>query len=174
MMKAIASDATRATILFNPETVPYYRHYLSSLGSSLAGLGIALAPGEVRTPEDIAPTLASAARTPGGSIVVPLDPFNVVHLRLIAEQARQFRLPSVSAYRQFAGYGGLLAYGPDIPDIFRRSATYIDRILKGANPAELPVQAPTKFETVINLKTAKALGLTMPPTLLVTADEVIE
>jgi putative ABC transport system substrate-binding protein len=174
MMKAIAPDTTRATILFNPETVPYYRQYLSSQVSSLASLGIALAPGEVRTPEDIAAMLASAARTPGGSFVVPLDPFNVVHLRLIAEQARQLRLPSVSAYRQFANYGGLLAYGPDIANIFRRSASYIDRVLKGASPAELPVQAPTKFETVINLKTATAMGLTVPPTLLATADEVIE
>ena len=174
MLKAVAPNATRAMLLFNPETVPFYRRYLGSPDPSLAPLGIALTLGEVHAPQDIATTLANDGRTPGGSLLVPLDSFTVTHLRLIAEQARAFRLPSISVYRQFAGYGGLLAYGPDIPDIFRRAAAYIDRVLKGANPAELPVQAPTKFETAVNLKTAAALGLTVPADILAAADDVIE
>ena len=107
-------------------------------------------------------------------MIIPPDPFNVNHIEQIAQIARQDRLPAISVYRQFAVEGGLLAYGPDTADIFRRSAAYVDRILKGAKPADLPVQQPTKFEFVINLKTAKALGLTVPPTLLAIADEVIE
>jgi putative tryptophan/tyrosine transport system substrate-binding protein len=102
------------------------------------------------------------------------DPFNVVRIKQMAQLATQNRLPAISVYRPFAVEGGLIAYGPDTADIFRRAAGYVDRILKGANPAELPVQQPDKFEFIVNLKAAKTLGLTMPRTLLATADEVIE
>jgi putative tryptophan/tyrosine transport system substrate-binding protein len=102
------------------------------------------------------------------------DPFTIVHIKEIAHLAVQARLPAISVYRPFADQGGLMAYGPDTADIFRRSAAYVDRVLKGANPAELPVQEPDKFEFIVNLKVAKALGIDLPPTLLVTADEVIE
>ncbi len=102
------------------------------------------------------------------------DPFNQVRLKHIAGLAAKLRLPTISVYRSFAADGGLMAYGPDTADVFRRSAAYVDRILKGEKPADLPVQQPNKFEFVINLKTAKALGLAIPPTLLATTDEVIE
>jgi putative ABC transport system substrate-binding protein len=98
----------------------------------------------------------------------------IVHIRKVAQLAAANRLPSISVHRQFAVEGGLMSYGPDIPDIFRRSAEYVDRILKGANPADLPVQQPTKFEFVVNQKAADALGLALSPTLLSLADEVIE
>ena len=102
------------------------------------------------------------------------DPFNQVHLKQIAQLTAESRLPAISVYRPFVVEGGLMMYGPDTADTFRRSAGYIDRVLKGANPADLPVQQPNKFEFIINLKTAKSFGLTVPPMLLATADDVIE
>jgi putative ABC transport system substrate-binding protein len=118
--------------------------------------------------------IATFAKQPGGSLIFPPDPFNVVHFQRCARLAQQLQLPTVSVYRNFAQAGGLMAYGPDTADIFRRSASYIDRILHGANPAELPAQNPDKFELVINIRAAKTLDLDVPPTLLATADEVIE
>jgi len=102
------------------------------------------------------------------------DPFTIVHIKEITRLVQQARLPAISVYRPFPAEGGLMAYGPDTADIFRRSAAYVDRVLKGRNPAELPVQEPDKFEFIVNLKAAKALGIDLPPTLLVAADEVIE
>ena len=119
------------------------------------------------------PISAFAHDLNGGLIVLP-SAFVAVHRQLIFEQAAQHRLPAVYGFRYFAADGGLMSYGVDVRDLFRRSAAYVDRILKGAKPGDLPVQAPTKFELVINLKTAKALGLTIPPTLLALADEAIE
>jgi putative ABC transport system substrate-binding protein len=116
---------------------------------------------------------ALASRS-GSALMIGPDPFNQVRLKRIAELALQSRLPAISVYRPFVTEGGLLSYGPDTADIFRRSAAYVDRILKGANPADLPVQQPNKFEFTINLRTAKALGLAVPPTVLASADEVIE
>jgi len=113
-------------------------------------------------------------RNPGGSIIVGPDPFTIVHIREIAALSQEHKLPAISVYRQFVTDGGLMSYGPDTMDIFRRSASYVDRILKGASPAELPVQQPTKFELFVNLKSAQVLGLSVPPTLLALADEVIE
>ncbi|HEX9466528.1 MAG TPA: ABC transporter substrate-binding protein [Alphaproteobacteria bacterium] len=173
LLRAVAPGVRRATLLYNPDTVPFYRRALAAYTESKA-FTIPVTAGEVRTPDDVAATLTEIAREPRGGLIVPFDAFTVVHLPLVAEQALQHRLPSVSPYRQFAVDGGLIAYGPDVLEIFRRSAGYVDRILKGEHPAELPVQAPTRFETLINLKTATALGLTVPPTLLATADEVIE
>jgi putative tryptophan/tyrosine transport system substrate-binding protein len=128
----------------------------------------------VGTPDEIESTINVLSKQPGSSLIIPPDPFNVDHIKRIAQFAVQTRLPAVSVYRPFAVEGGLMTYGPDAPDIFRRSAAYVDRILKGANPAELPVQQPTKFQLIFNLKTAQSFGLIVPPTLLATADEVIE
>jgi hypothetical protein len=111
---------------------------------------------------------------PGGGIIVTPDPFNVANRDLIIAQAARYRVPTIYFNRSFADSGGLIVYGDVFADQFRRAAQYIDRVLKGEKPADLPVQAPTKFELIINLKTAKALGLTVPPTLLTRADEVIE
>ena len=113
-------------------------------------------------------------REPGGGLILPQDSFTLVHRQLIVALATRHRLPAVYAFRDFAAAGGLLSYGVDVIDQFRQAATYVDRILRGTNPADLPVQQPTKFELVINLKTAKALGLTIPETLLATADELIQ
>lgn len=173
LLRDVAPGVRRATLLYNPDTVPYYRRALATYTESKA-FTIPVTAGEVRTPDEVTAALADLAREPGGGLIVPFDSFTVVHLPLIAAQAIRHRLPSVSPYRQFAVDGGLIAYGPDVLEIFRRSAGYVDRILKGEHPAELPVQAPTHFETLINLKTATALGLTVPPALLATADEVIE
>jgi putative ABC transport system substrate-binding protein len=113
-------------------------------------------------------------RVPGGSLIVMPDAFTTVHRELIIELAARHRLPAIYPYRYHVDAGGLMSYGVDAVDLLRRAAPYIDRILKGEKPADLPVQAPTKYELVINLKTAKKLGLTVPPSLLALADEVIE
>ena len=126
------------------------------------------------TVEELRAAVNDQDRNPGGSIIVGPDPFTIVHIREIAALSQEHKLPAISVYRQFVTDGGLMSYGPDTMDIFRRSASYIDRILKGASPSELPVQQPTKFELCVNLKSAHALGLTVPPTVLALADEVIE
>jgi putative ABC transport system substrate-binding protein len=128
----------------------------------------------IRTEADIEQAVAQIAREPGGGLIVPPDTFTVVHRGLIIRTAAQHRVPAIFSYRQFVREGALIAYGPDTTDIFQRSASYVDRILKGANPGDLPVQAPNKFELAINVNTARRLGLDLPPTLLGLADEVIE
>jgi putative tryptophan/tyrosine transport system substrate-binding protein len=118
--------------------------------------------------------IAKLGREPGGGLIVPPDAFTIVHDQLLVRLAQQHRVPAVYSYRTSVAQGGLMWYGPDPFDNFRRSASYVDRIFKGAKPADLPIQQPTKFELIINLKAAKALGLEVPPTLLARADEVIE
>jgi putative ABC transport system substrate-binding protein len=118
--------------------------------------------------------MTALAQTRGSGLMIGPDPFNQVRLKQIAELALQLRLPTISVYRPFVQAGGLMMYGPDTADIFRRTAAYVDRVLKGEKTADLPVQQPNKFEFVINLKTAKALGVTVSPTLQAAADEVIE
>src|SRR5262249_24327603 len=128
----------------------------------------------VRIPRDIDAAVAAIATQPGGGLVVLPDAFNAAHQATIHRALEQHRLPHIVPWRQFVTGGGLMSYGPDFNDIFRRSADYVDRILKGASPAELPAQAPVKYELVLNHKTAKTLGVEIPPTLLAVADEVIE
>ena len=118
--------------------------------------------------------MAALSGEPDAGLITAADVFTVANRSLIIGLAERYRLPAVYQFRQFAVEGGLMSYGPDTADIFRRAAAYVDRILKGANPAELPVQQPTKYSLIINLKTAKALGLTVPPAMLDLADEVIE
>jgi putative tryptophan/tyrosine transport system substrate-binding protein len=118
--------------------------------------------------------VAKLAAAPGGGLVVPPDAYTLVRRDLIVRSTAQHRIPAIYSYRQVIKEGGLMSYGPETPDIFQRSASYVDRILKGANPAELPAQAPAKFEFAINLKTAMALGLTVQSTVVALADEVIE
>jgi putative ABC transport system substrate-binding protein len=164
----------RSALLFNPTTTPYYPAYLRSFEATQPSGSAKVSAAPVTSSEEIERVVAGLAREPGGSLIVSADPFNVVHRGIILEASKRHALAAISAYRQFTVEGGLASYAPDIPDIFERSAAYVDRILKGAKPADLPVQAPTKFEFVINLKTATALGLLVPPTLLALADEVIE
>jgi putative ABC transport system substrate-binding protein len=174
LLKDIAPAVTRAALLFNPDTAPYYPAFLRSFESLPHPAAMELAGAPVHTIGELEATIAALAREPGGSLLVTADPFNAVHREAILRLVAQHRLPTLSVYRQFAEEGALMSYGPDSTEIFRQSASYIDRILKGESPANLPAQAPTKFEFVINLKTAKVLGLSVPTNLLALTDQVIE
>ena len=131
-------------------------------------------PSHIETAADIERVIASFARVPDGGLVLPPDAMTLTHRDLVVALAARHRLPAVYAIQAFVTAGGLMSYGTDQNDMFRLAASYVDRILRGDKPADLPVQAPTKFETTVNLKTAKALGLTVPSGLLVAADELIE
>jgi putative ABC transport system substrate-binding protein len=173
MLKEIAPRVTRAALVINPKTSSF-AHYLREAEAMASSLAIELVPNPVENAADIERAIESLAREPNGGLVLPPDSTTVVHRDLIATLASRYRVPAVYAFRIFVAAGGLMSYGVDYVDQFRQVASYVDRILRGTNPAELPVQAPTKYETILNLKTAKALGLTVPPGLLVAADEVIE
>ena len=173
MLKDVAPKISRANLMFNPATAPYYDLYLRSIEAvpqSTADV-TALA---VRQTDDIQSAVAKLARDPGNGLIAAADPFIIDNIRLIAQLTLQQRMPAISVYQQFVAEGGLISYGPDPADIFRRAAGYVDLILKGAKPADLPLQSPDRFELAINLKTAKVLGLEPPPTLVAIADEVIE
>jgi len=142
--------------------------------ASSPSLGIELATVPVHDVSEIEDTIAKLGHKPGGGLIVPPEAFTITHHKLITASTERHRLPAIYTYRSFVGEGGLMSYGPDPYDIIARAASYIDRILRGEKPSELPVQQPTKFEFAVNLKTAKALGLEMPPNLLALADEVIE
>jgi putative ABC transport system substrate-binding protein len=171
MLKEIAPSIRRTTLMFNPYTVPYYPKWLHELAVPATAK-----PSEMPVHDEVEIEAATKAfaREPGGGLIVAGDPFTNAHRRLIMKVAEQHRLPAIYNFRQFVIEGGLISYGPDSFDVVRRSASYVDRILKGTSPADLPVQAPTKYELVINLHAAKALGLDVPQMLLVRADEVIE
>ena len=173
MLKAIAPALTRVGLMYNPETYGFYDAYLERFQAE-ARWSMELTRAAVRVPEDIDGAVADVAARPGGGMAVLSDTFNLINEVRIRAALEHYRLPHIVPWRQFVAGGGLMSYGPDGDDIFRRSADYVDRILKGANPAELPAQAPTRYELVINLKTAKALGLDAPPSLLAIADDVIE
>jgi putative tryptophan/tyrosine transport system substrate-binding protein len=174
MLKEIAPGVRRVTFLFDPDASPYYPVFLREFGAGPASLGVELSASPVRDEAEIEATITTFARESAGGLIVAPDAFINTRRRLIMALAERYRLPAIYGFRQFVTEGALISYGPDTVDIVRRSASYVDRILKGEKPADLPVQAPTKYELVINLKTAKALGLEVPPTLLARADEVIE
>jgi putative ABC transport system substrate-binding protein len=175
MLKDMAPGTVRIAFLFNPRTAPYVgRYYQEPLQASARSIGAAALPSPVRDAGEIENVLAELGGTAGGGLIVMPDSFNIVHRDRIIGLARQHQLPAISPYRFFVPEGGLMSYGVEQVDLFRRAASYVDRLLKGAKPAELPVQQPTKFELVVSLKTAKALGIEVPLTLLARADEVIE
>jgi putative ABC transport system substrate-binding protein len=174
MLKQIAPGVVRVAVLFNPDTYPYYSIHLRSFETVASPLSLELTGAMVRNPAEIDEAVGKLGRQPGNALLVTPDPFTVVHRRAILRAAEQYRVPATYSYRQHVQEGALMSYGADTLDIFRRSASYIDRILKGANPADLPAQASIKFELAINVKTAKALGLDVPDKLLALADEVIE
>jgi putative ABC transport system substrate-binding protein len=175
MLKELAPHIMRAAVIFNPETAPDGgAFFLQPFEGAARSLSMDPIAAPVRDDAAIDKALTALAREPGGSVVVMPDAFTTVHRGAIIDLAARHRLPAIYPYRYHTAAGGLISYGVDTVDLFRRAAPYLDRILKGEKPGDLAVQAPVKFELVINLKTAKALGLTMPPTLLVTADEVIE
>jgi putative tryptophan/tyrosine transport system substrate-binding protein len=173
LLKQIAPSVTRAAYLFHPEMGPYYPRWLKSVEGAAAALGMEVIAAPVRAVADIERVVKAFAGATDGLIVQP-DGFTVANRGIIIEVSARYRLPAVYTYPYEAVDGGLVSYGPVISDQFRRSAAYVDRLLKGAKPEDLPVQQPLKYELVVNLKTAKALGLTIPETLLATADEVIQ
>jgi putative ABC transport system substrate-binding protein len=173
LLKEVAPRVTRALVIYNPEATAA-AGFLNSLNAAAQKLSVALSTALVRQLADIETAAAMLAREPSGGLIFLPDPFTLTHHKSVVETAARHQLPAIYAFRSFAMDGGLVSYGVDVPDLFRLAAGYVDRILKGEKPADLPVQQPTKFELIINLKTAKALGLTVPQTLLVAADEVIE
>jgi putative ABC transport system substrate-binding protein len=173
MLKEIAPRLTHAALLANRKTTPY-DYFLQSARAVTQSLAIDLVPSHVETAADIEHAIESVARVPDSGLVLPPDVTTVTHRDLVIALAARYRLPAVYPLHLFVVAGGLMSYGTDQNDMFRLAASYVDRILRGDQPADLPVQAPTKFETAINLKTAKALGVVVPPGLLVAADEVIE
>ena len=173
LLKTIAPKTALVGIVFNPQTAPGGgAFFLKSVAASAPALHLELLPCPVRSDDEIRQAVIGLG--PNAGLVVMLDVFTAVHRPAIIAQAAANGVPTVFPWRFGAADGGLASYGVDTVDLHRRAADYVDRILKGAKPADLPVQQPTKFELIINLKTAKALGIEVPPTLLATADEVIE
>jgi putative ABC transport system substrate-binding protein len=174
LLKEIAPRVARVAFLFNPATAPYAEYYLNPFKATAASFAVEAIVVPIRDTSELESVVAAQAREPNGGLIVMPSAFMNVHRMEIISLAARHRLPAVYAFRFFAELGGLLSYGNDFLDNYRRAASYADRILRGAKPSELPVQAPVKFELVINLKTAKALGLDVPSLLQQRADEVIE
>ena len=174
ILRQLAPNVHRVAIMFNPATAPHYTVFLRSFETVPPPSPLEIKATPVGTEADIEQAVAKLAKEPGSGLLVPPDTFTVVHRDLVISSAAQHRVPAIFTYRQFVREGALISYGPETTDIFQRSASYVDRILKGANPGDLPAQAPTKFELAINVRTARTLGLDVPPTLLALADEVIE
>jgi putative ABC transport system substrate-binding protein len=174
-LKEMVPNLNRAAILFNPDSVLRRgAAYADAFNQAAAKIKVEPLIATVRSVDEIEAIVSALASRSNGGLVVAPDTFTHLHYKVIVELAARHRLPTTYQFRQAAIDGGLLSYDPDQIEIIRKSASYIDRILRGANPAELPVQVPTKFKMVINLKTADALGLKVPSSLIARADEVIE
>jgi ABC-type uncharacterized transport system substrate-binding protein len=174
VLKEIAPRVLRVGVIFNPETQPAYATFLRSIEAAAPSFAIEPIKTPVHSVSEIEGAMAALAREAGGGGIVIPDIFTSTNLDPIMASAARHGLPVLYPFPFFARKGGLVSYGIDLTDLFRRSASYVDRILRGTKPGELPVQTPSKFELIINLKTAKALGLEVPPSLLARADEVIE
>jgi len=175
LLKEAAPRVSRVAVMFNPDTAPGGGNYFTpSFEAAARALAVKPIVSPVRSEAEIEAVITALAREPGGGLVVPSDGFMRVHRHVTIALTARHNVPAVYALRIHALDGGLLSFGPQNVDLFRRAAPYVDRILRGTHPSELPVQVPTKFELVVNLKTAKELGLEIPPTILVRADEVIE
>jgi putative tryptophan/tyrosine transport system substrate-binding protein len=174
LLKEIAPRVTRVAFLFNPATAPYAEYFLNPFKAAAASFAVEGIATPVRDSSELESVVAAQAREPNGGLIVMPESFLNTHRVEITSLAARYRLPAVYAFRFFTEFGGLLSYGNDFIDNYRRAATYVDRILKGEKPANLPVQAPTKYELVINLKTANALDLDVSLRLQQRADEVIE
>jgi putative ABC transport system substrate-binding protein len=174
-LKEISPAIARVALLVNPDTAPLHgTFYLRAFADAAATLAVASITSFVHSASEIETAIAALGQQPIGGLIVAPDAFTTNNRELIVALAARYRVPATYGLRQFAVSGGLVSYGPDTVDSVRRAATYVDRVLRGERPAELPVQTPTKFELVVNLKTAKALDLTIPESFLVRADEVIE
>ncbi len=174
ILRELAPNTKRLSVLFNPDTAPYAPLYVSSLEAAAPPFSMRLFAAPVRTASEIEQAIVNESREPNSSLIVLPDSYTVSHRATVIALAARFRLPAVYAFRIQAVDGGLVSYGPETSDLYRRATSYIDRILRGANPADMPVQHPTKYELVINLKTAKTLGIEVPSFFQQRADEVIE
>jgi putative ABC transport system substrate-binding protein len=174
LLKEMAPGVTRIAYIFNLPSSPYAGLFYGSIEPIAPKFAVQTTAIAVNEPDDFEPVISKLARQPGGGLIIDPDGFTANHHRLIIDLAARYRLPAIYSRHHFADDGGLLVYGVDDADHFRQVAGYLNRILRGAKPAELPVQGPTKFELVINLKAAKAIGLKVPPLLLSRADAVIE
>jgi putative tryptophan/tyrosine transport system substrate-binding protein len=174
LLKEIAPRTVRAALLFNPATAVPIQTYIPSIGAAASSFAVAVSATPVHAREDIEGVIAAQARDPGGGLIVIPDTFNTINRDWIILLAARYGLPAIYYNRSYAESGGLIAYGDDFAEEFRQAAGYINRILKGTKLAELPIQAPTRFKLIINMKTAKALGLTIPNAMQLSADEMIE
>jgi putative ABC transport system substrate-binding protein len=174
ILKEFSPSLTKVALMFNPETAPYFPSFLGPIETAASSFAVKTIITPVHDAADVEHTISAFGHELNGGIVVVPSAFVTIHRQLIFEQVARNRLPAVYGFSYYAYSGGLISYGINVRDMYIRAASYIDRILKGEKPAELPIQAPTKFELVINLKTAKTLGLTVPQSLLARADEVIE
>jgi putative tryptophan/tyrosine transport system substrate-binding protein len=174
MLTEVVPPAQTVAILYNPDSAPYAARMLRALEKGAKAFGVTVRDGPCHDDAEIEALLASLARNGSGGLLALGDVFNQIHRQAIIAAALKYRVPTIVNTWQMTEEGGLMSYTIDIPDLYRRAAAYVDRVLKGAKPGDLPVQRPIKFQTLINLKTAKALGITVAPQLLATADEVIE
>jgi putative ABC transport system substrate-binding protein len=174
LLRDVKPDLSRVALMFNPDTVPYFDGYLRSFKALPQRTSVEVEAAHVRSAAEVDLAVAELGREPGSGLIAASDPYILAVRGAILKAADQHRVPIISPYRQFVIEGSLMSYGPDAADIFRRSTSYVDRILKGEPPRNLPAQSPIKFELVVNLKTAKALGLSVRESFLLLADEVIE
>ena len=174
LLRQVVPKVSHVAVIWNPDNAIYQAQMLRDTQLAAGRLEIELSIISVRAPHEFETAFVDIAGKQAGALMVLSDPVYYSHAAQMADLAIRNRLPTMYSIREYAAAGGLMAYGPSFTDLFRRAADYVDKILKGTKPADLPVERPTKFEFVINLKAAKALGLTMPPTLLASADEVIE
>lgn len=173
LLKQAAPTLSRVSLLFNPATAPFAEGYLRSAQAAAQTLGATVIPAPCGSTGDIENAVAARARE-GGGLIVSIDTFLVEHRDLVIALATRYRLPAIYGSEVYVPAGGLMSYGADYPDVFRRAAAYVDKVLRGTRPGELPVQQPAKFTLSINLKSAKEIGLTLPQALIAEADEVIE
>jgi ABC-type uncharacterized transport system substrate-binding protein len=174
LMHQVAPRVSHIGVMFNPSTAPYARYYVDTFRSAASALSVEPIEAAVHSTTEVEAVMTKLGSVPDNGLVVIPDTSMLIYRETIISLAERYHLPTIYPFRLFVAGGGLISYGIDIPDLLRGAATYVDRILRGAKPNELPVQLPTKFELIVNLKTAKTLGLTIPSGLLATADEVIE
>jgi putative tryptophan/tyrosine transport system substrate-binding protein len=174
LLKETAPRVTRVAMLFNPATAPYAEYWLNPFKAAAASVAVQAIVAPVHGTSELESVVAAQAHEPNGGLIVMPDTFTTEHRSEITSLAARYRLPAVYPYRVFTESGGLLSYGDDLTDNFRRAASYVDRILKGEKPAELPVQAPVKFDLSINLKAARALGIAVAPSMIARADQVLD
>jgi putative ABC transport system substrate-binding protein len=174
LLRDVKPNLSRVALMFNPDTVPYFDVYLRSFKALPQQASVEAEAVHVRSVAEVELAVAKLGREPGSGLIAAADSFILAVRGVILKAADQHQVPVISPFRQFVIEGSLMSYGPDTVDIFRRSTSYVDRILKGESPGNLPAQSPNKFELVVNLKTAKTLGLSIPESFLLLADEVIE